>query len=86
MAFPNIFDRGGKYFGNNIKPSSSYCEFGRRAKHGNAILCEKKGIVDPNSSCPKFVYSALKRDPVKQLNIPGNFDDEEDDDDSEDDD
>lgn len=86
MAFPNIFDRSGKYFGNTIEPSCSYCEFGRKAKHSSQILCEKKGIVDPNFSCPKFVYSPLKRVPVKQLNIPGNFDDDDEDDNIDEDD
>ena len=63
-----------KYFGNNIPPRCEYCMYGTRAKDGGKVLCEKRGLVDGTSSCSK--YSPLKRIPVKQLHIPGNFDDE----------
>lgn len=76
MKIANIFDKGTKYFGNDISPKCSYCQFGNRSKDGNKILCEKVGIVDPEYSCGKFIYSPLKRVPVKQLYIPGNFDDD----------
>lgn len=63
-----------KYFGNGIEPQCQYCAFGVRAKDGGKVLCEKRGLVNGDASCPKFSYSPLKRIPVKQLNIPGNFD------------
>lgn len=44
---------------------------------GNKILCEKKALVDPNYSCGKFIYSPLKRIPVKQLNFVGSLADED---------
>ncbi len=64
-----------KFFGNDIKPQCEYCLYGVRAKEGNKVLCEKRGLVSADSNCPKYIYSPLKRIPVKQLNIPGNFDD-----------
>ncbi|MGN1304170.1 MAG: hypothetical protein ACI4YB_03950 [Oscillospiraceae bacterium] len=65
-----------KYFGNNIPARCEYCTFGTRAKDGGKVLCEKRGLVDGTSSCSKYLYSPLKRIPVKQLNIPGNFDED----------
>lgn len=65
-----------KYFGEKIPPQCQYCNFGTRAKSGGKVLCEKKGIVNENDSCNKYVYSPLKRIPQKQLHIPGNFDDD----------
>lgn len=38
---------------------------------------KKKALVDPNDSCGKFVYSPLKRIPVKQLNFVGSLADED---------
>lgn len=75
MKLSNIFDRGRnlKYFGNDITPKCSYCQNGMRSKNGTMILCENVGMVKLDYSCPKFVYSPLKRVPVKQLNKPGNF-------------
>lgn len=61
-----------KLFNKDIPPKCEYCVFGTKAKEGNKILCEKKGIVDINYSCSKYSYSPLKRIPVKQLNIHGN--------------
>lgn len=65
-----------KYFGDNIEPKCEYCAYGTRAKDGNKVLCEKRGIVNGDSSCPKYAYSPLKRIPEKQVHIPGNFDEE----------
>jgi hypothetical protein len=36
------------------------------------------GPVSLKHSCNKFQYSPLKRVPVKQINIPGNFEDADD--------
>ena len=60
----------------NIPPRCEYCTYGTRAKDGGKVLCEKRGLVDGSSSCSKYLYSPLKRIPVKQLNIPGNFDED----------
>lgn len=69
--------KGGKYFDKHMAPKCDYCQFGRRAKDGNKVLCEKRGLVDCNYSCNKFVYSPLKRIPVKQLNFVGSLADED---------
>ena len=67
MGLFDIFQRGGKYFDKDIPPHCEYCDFGKRAKDGNKVLCDKRGLVDADFSCAKFVYSPLKRIPVKQL-------------------
>lgn len=59
-----------KLFGNDIPPQCQYCHFGARAKDGNMVLCEKRGMVQADFSCPKYMYSPLKRIPVKQLHLP----------------
>lgn len=78
MSFlSSIFNGGGKYFDKKIAPKCDYCRLGKRAKDGNKVLCERKGLVDCNYSCSKFIYSPLKRIPVKQLNFVGSLADED---------
>ena len=76
MDLFSIF-KGGKYFDKHMAPKCDYCQFGKRAKDGNKVLCEKRGLVDCNYSCNKFIYSPLKRIPVKQLNFVGSLADED---------
>ncbi|MDE7363848.1 MAG: hypothetical protein K2N27_03015 [Ruminococcus sp.] len=76
MDLFSIF-KGGKYFDKHIQPKCDYCQFGRRAKDGEKVICEKRGLVQRNDSCFKFVYSPLKRIPVKQLNFVGSLADED---------
>ena len=76
MDLFSIF-RSGKYFDKHIDPKCDYCRFGKRAKDGNKVLCEKRGLVDCNYSCSKFIYSPLKRIAVKQLNFVGSLADED---------
>ena len=80
VKISEIFEKGKslKYFRNDITPQCSYCQYGTRSKDGNMVLCEKIGMVKLDYSCSKFTYSPLKRVPVKQLSIPGNFDDGQD--------
>ncbi len=86
MGLFDVFSKGGKYFGKSIEPRCEYCEFGKRAKDGNKVLCSKKGLVEGSDHCPKFIYSPLKRIPVKQMKMVGflegdydekNYDDDE---------
>ena len=35
------------------------------------MLCDKKGIVDKNSSCRSYRYDVMKRVPEKPAEIPG---------------
>ena len=71
MGLFDVFSKGGKYFGKAIEPKCEYCEHGNRTKEGNKVLCPKKGMVDAGYHCPKFLYSPLKRIPVKQLERVG---------------
>lgn len=57
-----------KLFGNNIKPSCKYCEFGK-AGEGSSISCEKFGEVKSYDACKKFKYNPLKRIPKKELSL-----------------
>ncbi len=76
MDLFSIF-KGGKYFDKHIEPKCDYCQFGKRAKDGEKVLCEKRGLVECNDSCSKFIYSPLKRIPVKQLSFVGSLADED---------
>lgn len=76
MFLTSLF-KGEKYFDKSIKPKCDYCRFGKRAKDGNKVLCEKKGLVGCDDSCKMFSYSPLKRIPVKQLNFVGSLADED---------
>lgn len=71
MGLFDVFSKGGKYFGKSIEPRCEYCESGKRAKDGDKVLCSRKGLVNAGDHCPKFVYSPLKRIPVKQMKMVG---------------
>lgn len=77
MGLSSLFQKKTAYFDKKITPKCGYCQYGRRAKSGENILCEKQGIMNEDASCPKFVYSPLKRIPVKQLHNEGAVGDEE---------
>ena len=74
-----------RLYDKDITPACEYCEFGKRTKDGDKVLCTKKGLVDASFHCPKFIYSPLKRIPVKQMNmvgfLEGDYDEKNDDDD-----
>lgn len=76
MGILSIFKKS-NYFDKSIVAKCDYCSFGKRAKDGNKIICEHRGLVDPNNSCGKFDYSPLKRIPVKQLNFVGSLADDD---------
>lgn len=77
MGLASLFRKKTNYFNKTITPQCAYCQFGKRTKDGGKILCDKKGIMDETASCNKFIYSPLKRIPVKQLEIEGALTDEE---------
>ncbi|MDR1631025.1 MAG: hypothetical protein LBS36_12570 [Oscillospiraceae bacterium] len=52
------------------EPSCSYCAHGRACAVEGEILCEKKGIRLADSSCKKFIYDPLKREPKKAPVLP----------------
>lgn len=43
------------------------CFFGRTPLDKDSVLCEKKGVVDPESKCRHYIYDPLKRVPQKPL-------------------
>lgn len=73
MGILSFFSGSPKYFDKKITPKCDYCHFGKRSKDGDKVLCEKIGIADQNYSCNKFIYSPLKRIPVKQLKFVGSI-------------
>ncbi len=77
MGLADLFKKKANYFDSKMTPQCGYCQFGKRTKNGGRILCEKKGLVEETSSCGKFIYSPLKRVPVKQLEIEGALTEEE---------
>ena len=76
MGFISLFKKS-NYFNKKINPKCDYCQHGKRTREGNKVLCEKSGMVELNYSCGKFIYSPLKRIPVKQLNFVGSLADED---------
>ena len=78
MGFASLFQKKTNYFDKQMKPQCGYCQFGRRTKEGNRILCDKLvSLKEETDSCGKFVYSPLKRVPIKQLKNEGFVADEE---------
>ena len=77
MGLFSFFQGGAKYFDKKIDPKCDYCTYGKRTKDGNRVLCEKRGLVEQNFSCKAFIYSPLKRIPVKQLRFVGSIADDD---------
>ena len=48
-----------------ISPSCSYCAYGKLSPDKETVLCKKKGIVEKDFACRKFVYDVLKRQPKR---------------------
>ena len=49
----------------NIEPKCEYCQFGKLSADGETVLCIKRGIMNKNSKCRKYVYDIMKRVPRK---------------------
>ncbi|MBO5410823.1 MAG: hypothetical protein J6A60_06145 [Clostridia bacterium] len=52
-----------------FEPVCRICRHGRLSPDGESVLCIKKGIVDPDGKCRRYVYDPLKRIPKKALQI-----------------
>lgn len=50
-------------FDKEISPKCVYCVTGIPTADGKEILCRRKGVMQPDSSCKKFRYDPLKRRP-----------------------
>ncbi len=51
-------------FQNKIDPRCGYCKRGRALEDGQ-VICPKRGITSPGSSCKAFSYDPLKRVPPR---------------------
>ncbi|SHH92416.1 hypothetical protein SAMN02745823_01455 [Sporobacter termitidis DSM 10068] len=51
-------------FARHIPPSCAYCRFGNPIGDGE-VACTKRGISSLGSSCRKFSYDPLKREPER---------------------
>lgn len=54
----------------DISSSCAYCLSGRLSPDNLSVLCIKKGIMMPTSSCSKFAYDPLKRQPQRMPKLP----------------
>lgn len=78
MGLSDLFQRKTNYFDKKMTPQCGYCQFGKRTKDGNRVLCSKTvSLKEETDSCGKFIYSPLKRVPVKQFKNEGFVTDEE---------
>lgn len=54
----------------DIAPSCSHCLHGRLSPDEKNILCVKRGVMTPASSCKSFDYDPLKRKPGRAPVLP----------------
>lgn len=47
------------------------CAHGRHTPDGDGVLCVKKGVMLPFSSCRKFEYDPLNRTPAQPVDFGG---------------
>lgn len=59
-----------KLYGKDIEPKCAYCAFGESTQDEKTVLCQKKGISEPDGACKKFKYDPLKRSPRKKPQLP----------------
>jgi len=59
-----------RLFNPNIEPCCAYCEHGTLTKDGQAILCRRRGVMLPGSSCRKFTYDPILRIPSRPPKLP----------------
>ena len=55
-------------FQKDIEPRCCYCQRGTQLDE-EQILCVKKGVVSPGSSCRSFRYDPLKRIPTPPVTL-----------------
>ena len=54
----------------SITPACEYCVYGTMSVDNKTVLCAKKGVMRYNSSCKKFSYDPLKRQPKRPMDLP----------------
>ncbi len=53
----------------DIEPKCKYCAYGKPAPDDENVLCPHCGMPDKDSSCKKFKYDPLKREPRKPARL-----------------
>lgn len=66
-------DRMANLYNRELPPRCEYCLHGRPAPDADAVLCVKRGIMRPDSSCSKFRYDPLKRVPKPKAKVNNDF-------------
>ena len=59
-----------RLFSNEIPPACQYCKYGFITRDGRSVLCEKKGVTSPLTSCRRYRYAPLKRVPKRPRALP----------------
>ena len=54
----------------DIPPACEYCSRGSCAPDGRTVLCSRKGVMQKSSSCSRFRYDPLKRQPKLPNQLP----------------
>ena len=49
-------------FSRKVSPSCSYCRLGTNIGSGE-VACLRRGITSSGTSCKRFIYDPLKREP-----------------------
>ncbi|MCQ2486333.1 MAG: hypothetical protein MJ129_00165 [Clostridia bacterium] len=62
-----------KLYDKNRRPACDYCVHGKPAPDADAVLCSRKGIMSPSSSCSWYKYDPLKRKPKPKMIINTNY-------------
>ena len=58
------------FYDPEIEPACGICACGRLSADGEHVLCLRKGIMLPSSSCSRFRYDPFKRKPQKPNKLP----------------
>ncbi|MDR2752680.1 MAG: hypothetical protein LBB50_00020 [Oscillospiraceae bacterium] len=51
-------------------PVCAFCLFGKPSPDGASVLCAERGVMRKHSSCKKYAYDPLKRQPPRTPVLP----------------
>ena len=52
------------------EPACELCRHGKLAPDGQSVLCARRGVMRRQSSCKKYEYDPLKRQPRRTPLLP----------------
>jgi hypothetical protein len=61
------------FISEEYRKACRYCERGECSFDGSVVLCPKKGLMDPDEVCRKYVYDPLKRTPMQPKSPTSDF-------------